>query len=197
MSKKRKRFTNTGNTQLRFPGLPAPASRSADEVDADVMRAASGTGDKLPSEIMAAVTSAKNRVFGQTSPTKWDYFKGYDFRAWESHSVTQENEFIRDLVMAGIDEGFRLAIERYAVQLKHVPELAAWRKKRKRGGDIGRENQIRAKEDNARKAQTMLAQGADIADIAREIGRSVPTVYRLLKVGADGKPAKRQRPRRR
>jgi hypothetical protein len=152
---------------------------------------------------MAAVRSANDRVFGQTSPTKWDYFKRYDFRAQGSQGVMQENEFIRDLVEEAIEDGFRLALVRYATQLKHVPELAAWRKKRKQGGDRGREGSTRKKVDLAQRIRdkwaAMEAAGENptnasvSAAIKQECGRgSIRTVQRAF-----AEPAKKTTPAKR
>lgn len=196
MSKARKRFTDTpGKPQWIFPDYPEPPARSADDVDADVMRAASGTVHTLPREIMDAVTATARGVVHYIGPTAWDTFKGYGLRKQLSGEVKDENEFITDLVMQAAEEGFRLALARYSLQLKHVPELAGWRRKRKQGGDTGRAKQTAAKLNRAAQAQALLSEGHDVPEIAKRLGRSISTVYRDL--GAEPAPrAKVTRPRR-
>jgi hypothetical protein len=174
-----------------FPDYPEPAARSDDDVDADVMRAASGTAIRLPGEIIHAVTDAAKRVRGEPGPTAWDMFKGYGSRQQLSSVVKDENEFITDLVMRAAEQGFRLALARYASQLKRVPELAAWRKERKQGGDKGREGATRKKVDLAQRIRdkwaAMTAAGENptnatvAAAIKQEYGRgSIRTVQRAF-----------------
>jgi hypothetical protein len=192
MSKARKRFTDTpGTPRWIFPDFPEPAVRSDDDVDADVMRAASAAVNTLPREIMDAVRSTARRVVHYIGPTEWDSFKGYGPRKQLSGEVKDENEFITDLVMQAAEDGFRLALARYAPQLKHVPELAAWRQERKKGGDKGREGGTRKRVDLAQRIRdkwaAMEAAGENptnasvAAAIKQEYGRgSVRTVQRAF-----------------
>jgi hypothetical protein len=174
-----------------FPDYPEPAARSDDDVDADVMRAASGTAMTLPGEIIDAVRATAKRVTGAVSITAWDIFKHYDWQQQISSAVKDENEFIKALVMRAAEEGFRLALARYASQLKRVPELAAWRKERKQGGDKGREGATRKKVDLAQRIRdkwaAMTAAGENptnatvAAAIKQEYGRgSIRTVQRAF-----------------
>lgn len=198
MSKKRKAFTDDRSKTLwMWSDCPEPPPRSQDEVDADVMRAASSAADRLPPEIVDAVQAIVRRITRYPGPTKWDSFKDYDVPTQLSEEVKDENEFITNLITQAADEGFRLALERYAKQLSRVPELASWHRTRKDAGDKGRKTQTSVKEDKAQRAREMFANGADIADIAREIGRSEPTVYKYLQQGTHGKPSKASRSRRR
>ena len=174
-----------------FRDYPEPAARSDDDVDADVMRAASGTAITLPGEIIDAVRATAKRVTGAVSFTAWDIFKDYDRRQRISSAVKDENEFIKALVMRAAEEGFRLALARYASQLKHVPELVAWRKERKQGGDKGRQGGTRNKVDLAQRIRdkwaAMEAAGENptnasvAAAIKQEYGRgSIRTVQRAF-----------------
>jgi hypothetical protein len=54
-------------------------------------------------------------------------------------------------------QGFDFALARYADQIKHVPELAAWRSKRKTGGDLGRETLSKRREKTAQRIRDKFA----------------------------------------
>ena len=180
-----------------FPDFPEPGPRSADAVDADVMRAVSNDSNALPREILAAVRATANHVTGGKGVTEWDYFKRYGHREMRSAAVIDENEFIVKLARRAVEEGFRLAVERYAVQLKRVPELAAWHKKRAQGADKGRASQSVAKLKRSSQAQAMLNAGCDVGEIAKALQCSISTVYRAMSTTPPPpvKPA-RQRSRR-
>jgi hypothetical protein len=84
--------------------------------------------------------------------------------------------FARWVIVAG----FEFAMHRYEEQLKNVPELAQWHRKRAAGGDKGRLVQNRAKTSRAARAQSLLNDGMDVMGIAAELECSVATVYRYL-----------------
>ncbi len=54
--------------------------------------------------------------------------------------------------------GFDFALTRYAEQIKHVPELAAWHKKRANGGDTGRAESSRRADDLAHRIRAKWAE---------------------------------------
>lgn len=159
MSKARKRLTAERNReQWIFPDCPEPRERPADQVDADVLRATTGTASELPREVMKALRSGAAAITRPCrSDTAWNGFKEYTLRQRLWAHVREENEFIAGLVMDGVERGFRLAVERYAKQLRNVPELAAWRQKRKVGGDVGRAKSSRRSEDLAQRIREKWA----------------------------------------
>lgn len=186
MSKQLKRAADTRyREQWIFPGYADPPDRPADEVDADVLRATTDVAGELPREVMKALRSSAAAI---TRPcradTAWNGFKDYTLRQRAWAHVREENEFIAGLVMDGVERGFRLAVERYAKQLRNVPELATWRRKRAQGGTKGRASQTAAKLRRAPQAQAMLSEGHDVPEIAKRLGCSISTVYRALNTAA-------------
>lgn len=109
----------------------------------------------------------------------------------DSPTAIQIN-FLQMALEFSYQRGYFLAVLRYENDLKHVPELAAWRKERADGGDKGRDSQRKAKLERAARARAMLANGDDVPDIAAALNVTVSTVYRLLNL-ANGKPAKRSK----
>lgn len=197
MSKARKRRTVTRyREQWIFPDCPEPRDRPADEVDTDVLRTTTGVAVELPREVMKALRSGAAAI---TRPcradTAWDGFKAYTLRQRQWSHVRDENEFIAGLVMQGVERGFRLAVERYAQRLRNVPELAEWRQKQRDGGDKGRASQSAARQRRAAEAQSMLDAGHDVTTIAKQLGCSISTVYRVLNITPNSR-ATRTRPRR-
>jgi transcriptional regulator GlxA family with amidase domain len=101
--------------------------------------------------------------------------------------VMEENEFIATLVAEAAEAGFRLALERYAKQLKAVPELAAWHRKREAGRTKGHESQSRAREELAARIRTTWASMEAAGDnptndtVAAACGCSRRTVQRAFK----------------
>jgi DNA-binding CsgD family transcriptional regulator len=191
MSKKRKQQTDKdGNLTL----FELPPERSVADVNTDGVHAAR-TGQRLPGELMEQIRKKAKAVSGVPGPTEWDVFRGYDWRVQDSAAVKKENAFVTGLVAVAVEEGFRLAIERYANELRSVPELAKWVRSRDAGGDKGRDTQKQTKATRAARAQSMLSDGIDVAAIARELGCSIQTVYRYLKPAAakptPAKPRKR------
>jgi hypothetical protein len=92
-------------------------------------------------------------------------------------------------------QGFSMALYRYAEQLKNVPELATWRRKRDDGGDRGRSTQTRRREQRYAKIRetwaAMEAAGQQPTNqrVAAAVGCGVSTVIRAFK----NKPAKRSK----
>jgi hypothetical protein len=92
--------------------------------------------------------------------------------------------------------GFAMAVYRYAMELKDVPELVRWHRKRRDGADKGRTAQADRKQERQSRVQAMLNQGMDVPEIAKELGCSVATVYRLSRP-AKATPTKSAKKRRR
>lgn len=73
----------------------------------------------------------------------------------------QHDESIRSVVVRFVGDvmlsGFEFALQRYASQLKKVPELAAWRSAQKTGGDRGRETLSQRKEKLAERIRVKHA----------------------------------------
>jgi hypothetical protein len=75
-------------------------------------------------------------------------------RYMESAAVEQAAlPFVEQVVF----QGFDFALTRYAEQIKHVPELAAWHRKRKTGGDLGRKTSSQRKEELAERIRAKHA----------------------------------------
>jgi hypothetical protein len=91
-----------------------------------------------------------------------------------------------------IFQGFDFALTRYAEQIKHVPELADWHRKRTDGGDVGRRTSTSRSEKQAQRIRdtwaSMEADGKKVTNdiVATACGCSVSTVNRAFK----NKPAK-------
>ena len=73
----------------------------------------------------------------------------------------QHDESIRSVVVRFVEDvmlaGFEFALQRYASQLKKVPELAEWRRAQKTGGDKGRLTLTERKEQNAQRIRDKFA----------------------------------------
>ena len=86
-----------------------------------------------------------------------------------------------------IFEGFDFALTRYAEQIKHVPELAEWHRKRADGGEVGRRTSTsRSAEKDQRIRDTWAALEADGKRVTNDIvasacGCSLSTVIRAFK----------------
>ncbi len=91
-----------------------------------------------------------------------------------------------DLAMRLVSAGFDFALERYADRLQRVPELAAWHKRRREGGEQGRQKLSAKAASRAEEAQRMLDQGHDMRDIALHFRVDRSTVYRWLNKPANG-----------
>jgi len=93
--------------------------------------------------------------------------------------------------------GFAMAVYRYAKDLKHVPELATWHHRRNDGGDLGRKTQSNRSQDRRSRVRAMLDQGIEVPEIAKALGCSASTVYRLSQPAGStaAKPAKKLRRR--
>jgi hypothetical protein len=95
-----------------------------------------------------------------------------------------------------IFEGFDFALTRYAEQIKHVPELAEWHRKRADGGEVGRRTSTSRSEEKAQRIRdTWAALEADGKKVTNEIvasacGCSLSTVIRAFKT-KPAKPTKR------
>jgi hypothetical protein len=149
------------------------------------------------SEIMAAVRDHESPFIEQDLPpcvcesvTEWtedmlrfcrtrrESLGDLDRRQWTE---------IGAMVMYAAEAGFAMALYRYAEELKQVPELTAWQKKRVAGGDKGRQT---AAEKRRRRAQhirdtwrRMEAAGENPTNekVADAEGCSVSTVIRAFK----------------
>ena len=95
-----------------------------------------------------------------------------------------------------IFEGFDFALTRYAEQIKHVPELAEWHRKRADGGEVGRRTSTSRSEEKAQRIRdTWAALEADGKKVTNDIvasacGCSLSTVIRAFKT-KPAKPTKR------
>jgi len=108
-------------------------------------------------------------------------------RLFGSVPTAEQMRQLRDALAMSYRRGYFLAVLRYEDELKDVPELASWRRKRKVGGDKGREELQRKTEqryqDIRDKWAEMEARGEQPTNesVARamECGRS--TVIRAFK----------------
>ena len=96
-----------------------------------------------------------------------------------------------------IFEGFDFALTRYAEQIKHVPELAEWHRKRADGGEVGRRTSTsRSAEKAQRIRDTWAALEADGKKVTNDIvasacGCSLSTVIRAF-TSQPAEPIKRE-----
>jgi hypothetical protein len=130
MSKKKSKLAGADTT----PGF---ARGRLAEVAALVGRDDLGkTPPPLPKAVNDAVAATTNDTFGMMIPIMP-----------ELHALTEEG-FVQlwGLLHYSATMGFAMALYRYADEVKHVPELATWRRKRQHGGDVGRATQAQARE---------------------------------------------------
>lgn len=116
----------------------------------------------------------------------------------QPYSVSaDDSEYLHSVIRCAAKVGFLIALNRYSTELQAVPELATWHGKRKAGVIKGHETQTRKKSERHARIESMLAQGIEPKEIARQEKCSIATVYRAL-TPATSKPTKRSRsPRRR
>lgn len=95
--------------------------------------------------------------------------------------LTWEGALLRWSNKAHLFFGFKIAVHRYANDLRQNPEAMKILKNRRDALDKGRETQRKKKQELAARAREMLAAGADVPAIAEAINRSTSTVYKLLK----------------
>jgi hypothetical protein len=91
--------------------------------------------------------------------------------------LTQMTLDLREAIKAGV----ALAIARYSKELKANREAMQIINARKGGGDKGRVTNTHNATTLSAKARAMLNDGMEVPAIAKELGRSIPTVYRYLK----------------
>lgn len=103
-----------------------------------------------------------------------------DERVFGDLSKDQQLQFTSWLNYAA-EQGFAIALYRYAKHLRAVPELAAWNHTRHEGGDKGRKVQQTKKANRIASIQAMLNSGMEPAAIAADLKCSLATVYRALK----------------
>jgi len=141
----------------------------------------------LPSKVNAAINSFANDAYR---------FAVQDREPLRSLDREQRLEFAGMLAYAA-HIGFAMAVYRYAKDLKHVPELASWHHKRNDGGDRGRKTQSSRSQDRRSRVRAMLDQGIEVPEIAKALGCSASTVYRLSQPAGStaAKPAKKSRRR--
>ncbi len=182
MSKAKRRQRR--EVQLCF--IPPAPLRPDKEVEADILRAVATPYGGPPPEIMAVVRKTATGVAtGMASEgtgfTEWNQFKNYTWKDHQNPVVQDENEFILQLIQQATASGFRMALTRYASQLKAVPELAAWHQTRAAGGKKGRATQSTKKRTRQSEAARMIGGGLTEKEIAERFSVSVSTVYRWLK----------------
>ena len=182
MSKAKRRQRR--EVQLRFIS-PAPL-RPEKEVEADILRAVATPYGGLPPEIMAVVRKTATGVatgvgVAGTGCMTWNQFKNYTWKDDRNPVVQGENEFIVHLIQQATVSGFRIALTRYARQLKAVPELAAWHQTRAAAGKKGRAKQSTKKQTRQSEATRMIGEGRTEKEIAERFSVNVSTVYRWLK----------------
>lgn len=212
MSKKRQ-FKNTGRTQLRF--FPDALPRPADAVDADVVNAASnGRHALLPPEINETLRTAADRLSGaDVGWSEWDAYCDRTAR-WEATATAsdreqqrEDNEFIKGLVRSAVEEGFWLALQRYATHLRGSAEATAFIEGRKAGLQKGHDSQAKRSAELHRRIRdkwaAMEAAGEKVTNEtvaaamrADGVHCSRSTVIRAFKPRPSTAPAKRM-PRRR
>lgn len=188
MSKPNKRPPRPDKQLCFFPQAPL---RTAEQVDADVLRALRGTGDSgLPSEVVAALRRLAASVSGANDAlTEWDVFKQSTSRIAPKIAAAVsldrlENEFISDLVVMAAESGFWLALQRYAKHLAGSEEAMAFLKARRAGGEKGRAKQATRKQTRQAEAKSMQDAGVDEKTIATHFGVDRSTVYRWLQPAA-------------
>jgi len=160
-SKPKKRAADTPSRQLNF--FPAAPLRSADEVDAEVLRAFAGQSTGLPVEVVKALCKVADGVSGQDAPaTEWDAFKarasGITRKNRDAFGIDRhENDFICDLVRNAAEAGFWLALQRYSKHLHGSTEAMAFIKSRTVGIDKGHATQAKRSEELHRRIREKWA----------------------------------------
>ena len=97
-------------------------------------------------------------------------------------SPLPDNAISRQMMLdlrSAIRVGFVLAVVRYQRELRTNKEAMAIVAARAAGADKGRTAQAIRKQERLSRVQAMLNQGMDVPEIAKELGCSVATVYRL------------------
>lgn len=108
------------------------------------------------------------------------------FEQMDERAETAAMRFIEDVIFAGVE----FSLKRYADELKHVPELAAWHNKRAAGGDKGRATLSAAKERRAQSIRNMWAamesagEKPTNATVAAACKCGVSTVIRAFRNGS-------------
>lgn len=192
MSKRTKRPSGTATRQTTWCEVDPP--RPAVDINADAVRAVVNQAGELPGELRVLIADAANGMF-DGALTVWDDFQGRTNarEAFYDLEARAENDFIAGLIQEAVELGFRRAIERYADQLRGVPELAAWQRQRTAGGDRGRATLSQKAKQRAKLIRdtwaTMEAAGQKPTNqsVAAAVGCGVSTVIRAFK----SKPAKR------
>lgn len=92
--------------------------------------------------------------------------------------------------------GFWIALARYSRELKTNREAMAILNARTSGTAKGRASQAKAKAEREARIREMFAKGIDVQEIATEVKRSVPTVYRALAAPQSKASTRRRSPRR-
>jgi DNA invertase Pin-like site-specific DNA recombinase len=103
-------------------------------------------------------------------------------------------QMVLDLRQA-IRVGFVLAVVRYRRELKANKEAMAIIAARSAGGHKGRITQTKRTQDRRTQVQSMLNDGIDVPEIAKALGCSASTVYRLSQPAPQAKASKEVRRR--
>lgn len=111
----------------------------------------------------------------------------------EKHGINKAgSEAVLFAMLRGID----LAITYFAEYLTGSKEATQFLRARRQAGQKGRTTQQQRKSQRAAKVQEMLGKGSDIEDIAKELGCSIATVYRLANTTIEAGTTKPQARRR-
>jgi hypothetical protein len=101
------------------------------------------------------------------------------------------------LMAYAAETGFSMALYRYAEELRDVPELAAWQRKRTAGGDLGRKTASQRREQTAQRIRNkwaaMEAAGEKVTNdavVAALKQEGVKVSLRTVQRAFESKPAK-------
>jgi hypothetical protein len=183
-TRKEPRTAGEARQRSLFGGYHTP--RSAEEIQRAIMAALLEDDFRLiPREVVTAMMEPK--VFPEIMPTADDNDPRF------THPFTREE--IRCLVARALASGFMHALVRYQKQLKGVPALASFYKRRAQGQKKGHESQSQRRQDRAAQAMAMIKKGVGIREVVEHFRSngmprcSKTTVHRWLKL----KPSKLQR----
>jgi hypothetical protein len=168
---KRTANKNKKPSSKRQPPAPKPTANIGTGSLDELLRTWKGSGGKsvFPREVAAMLKTASDELF-------WSMVRDGVFDDCTSGEVVAA----RSVATKFLETGFVIAACRYLPHLKDVSELNRLRRTQKTGLAKGHDTQTTRKRDRERQAKTMLASGADVADIAAALKCSLSQVYRYL-----------------
>jgi hypothetical protein len=154
----------------RAPPVPAGVDIGTGSLD-ELFRARQASDGKsiFPREVAAMLKTASDELF-------WSMVRDGVFDDCTNGEVVAA----RSVANKFLETGFVIAACRYLPHLKDVSELNRLRSTQKTALVKGHDTQTTRKQDRERQAKTMLASGADVAEIAAALGVHPSTIYGYL-----------------